>query len=98
GEGGGDVVAVARHHDPDRLDLIDRGVGAVAAAAECVEQHLAAQALTQAGGEGGITGTMGRQRHGIRMKVVPIACKKFVWRWRAIAPLCVLRDAPMALL
>ena len=36
-----DVVRVARHDDADRLDLVDRRVGAVAAAREGVEQHLA---------------------------------------------------------
>ena len=36
-----DVVDVARHHDAQRLDLEIGGVGAVAAAREGVEQHLA---------------------------------------------------------
>ncbi len=35
------VLLVARHHHADGLDLVDRGIGAVAAAARGVEQHLA---------------------------------------------------------
>src|SRR5204862_363244 len=43
-----DVGAVLRHDDPERLDLIDRGVRRVTAAAEPVEQHLALQLAPQA--------------------------------------------------
>jgi hypothetical protein len=41
------VLGAGRHHHPDRLDLVDRGVGAVAAPAEAVEQHLALQLVPQ---------------------------------------------------
>ena len=46
-----DVLLVLRHGDAERLDLVDRGIGAVAPAAEPVEQHLAAQFAAQAGFE-----------------------------------------------
>src|SRR5262249_8321144 len=48
GDGRGDVLLVARHDDADRLDLVDRGVGAVAAAACSIEEYSAAQVLAQA--------------------------------------------------
>ncbi len=47
GERRRDVLLVARHDHAQRLDLVDRRIGAVAAAAERVEQHLAAQILPQ---------------------------------------------------
>jgi hypothetical protein len=46
-DGANRVLGTGRHHDPDRLDLVDRGVGAVAAPAEAVEQHLAVQLAPQ---------------------------------------------------
>ena len=50
------VVLRARDHHADRLDLVHRGVGGVAAAREAVEQHLAldvaAQVLGEAMGDG----------------------------------------------
>ena len=46
-----DVGAVARHHHADRLDLIDRRVGGIAAAREPVEQHLALDRAVQAARE-----------------------------------------------
>ena len=57
----GDVVLAPRHEDADRHDLVDRGIGRVAAARSGVEQHLAlglgAQAarkpLTDVVGQGG---------------------------------------------
>jgi hypothetical protein len=53
------TVAVLRHDDPDQFALAGRGVGAVAAGAETVEQHLAAQRSGEAVGEGGIAGATG---------------------------------------
>jgi hypothetical protein len=44
-------VFAARHNDAERLDLIDRGVGRVAAAARDVEHHFAVHLLAQALGE-----------------------------------------------
>ena len=35
------VIPVCRHYHPDRLDLIDRGIGRIAAAAERIEQDIA---------------------------------------------------------
>ena len=43
-----------RHDHRERLDLIDRGVGAVAAAIERIEQHLACDLALQAPGQRGI--------------------------------------------
>ena len=40
------ILAITRHDDAQGLDLIDRGIGAVAPAAERVEQHLAADLAT----------------------------------------------------
>jgi hypothetical protein len=42
---GADVVLVARHDNADRLDLVNRGVGGVAAAGCGIEQDLAAACL-----------------------------------------------------
>src|SRR5437879_2035498 len=97
------------HDDPHRLDLVDRGIGAVAAAAESIEEHLAAQALAHARGQGRVAGTVGRQDHGVRMQAVPIACKVFIGlpnRLNAkcpsiggptVYPCCILRS-PSAML
>ena len=52
GDGARDVVRALRDDDADGLDLVDRGVGAVAPAAEAVEQHLALDLLAKPGGEG----------------------------------------------
>ena len=41
----------AGQHDADRLDLVDRGIGRVAAAAGGVEQHLAVDLLAQPRGK-----------------------------------------------
>ena len=43
-----------RHDHRERLDLVDRGIGAVAAAIERVEQHLAGDLALQAPGQGRI--------------------------------------------
>ena len=40
-DGAHDVGGIFGHDHADRLDLIDRGIGAVAAAAPAIEQHLA---------------------------------------------------------
>ena len=45
------VILVARHHHPDRLDLIHRGVRAITAAAERVKENLALQLSAQLCGE-----------------------------------------------
>jgi len=42
------VFAAPRHDHPQRLDLVDRGIGRIAPAAESVEQHLAADFTAQA--------------------------------------------------
>ena len=44
----GGVLAAPRHDHPQRLDLVDRGIGRIAPAAESVEQHLAADFTAQA--------------------------------------------------
>jgi hypothetical protein len=51
GDGRLDVARGARHDDADRLDLVDRGVGAVAPARGRVEQHLALELAREARGE-----------------------------------------------
>ena len=48
------VVDRFRHDHADRLHLVDRGVGAVAAAAGAVEQHLALDVAGQTHREGGV--------------------------------------------
>ena len=47
-ERGAHVVLVARHHDADRHDLVDRRVGRVAAARRGVEQHVASACSREA--------------------------------------------------
>ena len=59
----GDVVDLLRHDHADRLDLVDRGVGGVAAAVGAVEQHLAADLAPQAVGETGIAWRDGGATH-----------------------------------
>ena len=49
-----DVFGGARHDHADGLDLVDRGVVAVAAAGERVEQHLSLQGAAQPLGEGAV--------------------------------------------
>ena len=64
-----DIVLVFRHGDPERLDLVDRRVGAVAPAAEPVEHDLAAQVAAQTGFEARQAGTASAgniERHGFR--------------------------------
>ena len=51
---GGDVADLLRHDHADRLDLVDRGIGGVAAAVGAAEQHLAADLAREALGETGI--------------------------------------------
>ncbi len=65
------VLLGARNHHADRLDLVDRGVGRVAAAAERVEQHLALDLATEAGGERGIADAGLQGRHDL---FPPTAC------------------------
>ncbi len=62
----GHVLFGPGHDNADRLDLVDRGVGAVTAAAESVEQHLALDLAGQAPGEATVadTGSAGRVRTG----------------------------------
>ena len=48
------VLPVAWNHYPDRLDLVNRRVGAVAAAAERIEQHLAFELAPQQPRQSGI--------------------------------------------
>ena len=45
------IILVARHHHPDRLDLIHRGVRAITAAAKRVEENLALQLSAELRGE-----------------------------------------------
>ena len=45
---------VSRHDDAQWLDLVDRGVGGIAAAAGAIEQHLAADFAGQPAREAGI--------------------------------------------
>ena len=66
-QGADRVLFGARHDDPDRHDLVDRGVGAVAAAAESVEQDFALHFLAQARGHGAFLG--------MRMQ-----CEAALWR------------------
>ena len=40
-DGDGDVAVARRHEHADRHDLVDRGIGGVAAARRGIEQHLA---------------------------------------------------------
>ena len=46
-----DISQSARHHHADRLNLVDRGIGGVAAPAEAVEQHLALKRALEPPGE-----------------------------------------------
>ena len=57
-----DVLRRLWHHDADRLDLIVRGVGAVAAAAEGVEQHIAFRLAPQPRREGRVADCGGHLR------------------------------------
>src|SRR5262249_4958246 len=41
------ILLVARHDDAQRLDLVDRGIGRIAAASRAVEQHVAADRAPQ---------------------------------------------------
>ena len=54
--GADDVLLAFRHHHADRLDLVDRGVGRVAPAAEGVEQHLALELAAEPRGERAVAG------------------------------------------
>ncbi len=45
------VLAAFRHDDTQRLDLVDRGIGRIASAAERIEQHLALDLAAKAGFE-----------------------------------------------
>jgi hypothetical protein len=47
------ILAALRHDDAQRLDLVDRRIGGVAAAAERVEKHFAADLASQTGFESG---------------------------------------------
>ncbi len=51
-----DVLLVLRNDDPDRLYLIDRGIGAVAPAAEGIEQYLTGDFAAQPRRQRRITG------------------------------------------
>ena len=51
--GGVDVVERARQHHPDRLDLVDGGVGRVEASGERVEADRSFHVFAQPGGQGG---------------------------------------------
>ena len=42
------LVFIARHHDAERIDLVDRGIGGIAAAGKRVEQHVAVELALQA--------------------------------------------------
>ena len=53
----GDVADLLRHDHADRLDLVDRRIGGVAAAIGAAEQHLAADLAPQALGETGSVGS-----------------------------------------
>ena len=53
-EGGPDVVVAGRHQHRDRLDLVDRSVGRVAAARSAVDQHRARHGVAQTPRELGI--------------------------------------------
>ena len=55
-----DVLGAARRHHADRLDLVDRRIGAVAAPARGVEPDLALDLAPQAGGEAGVSRTQVR--------------------------------------
>ena len=46
------ILAGARHHHADGLDLVHRGISAVAAAAERVEEDFAFEFAAQPGGQG----------------------------------------------
>src|SRR5208337_4694606 len=64
---GGDVADFLRHDHAERLDLIDRRVGGVAAAVGSAEQHLAADFASEALGETGIAGSDGGGAHARRL-------------------------------
>ena len=55
-QGGGHVVDGFRDHHAERLDLVDRGVGGIAAAIGGIEQHRAADVAAQALGQAGVAG------------------------------------------
>ena len=50
------VVDGSRHDDADRLDLVDRGIGGVAAAIGAAEQHLPGDRVGQLRGKAGSPG------------------------------------------
>ena len=63
----GDVADLLRHDHADRLDLVDRRIGGVAAAVGAAEQHLAADLAPQALGETGIAGSNRGTHDGARL-------------------------------
>jgi hypothetical protein len=81
-----DILFAARHHYPDRFDLVNRRVGTVAAAAEGIEQHLALEFATQARRQRAIADT----RRGARRALSSIAANRhrsnFLSRGRRIEP------------
>jgi len=63
------IFAVLRDHHADRFDLVDRGVGRIAAAVELAEQHVAFDLFAQPCFEGGLGRCGVVARHGCNSPV-----------------------------